>query len=297
MFVDKKTSPLLKVAAGTLLAGALAVVIPVTAQEAQQSLDGPSADSVALYFTWTSAVDRGTRFQISDHGNLLSFTSPNSAGAVYEHINIGSLSEGYVLCYTAPSTGAVNRFDVGGAEAGWGPNLNGPPSVRRRTVDGIFELTQTYVFNATNKSLQITMTLLNISGVVTGVPQTATGVILRRQVDFDIDTGGAQGWAGFANRFAADGAVRGDGVAAWNDRVDPPAGFEAHGAVLRHVKGNYAHEAKVTEAILDTTCSPAHKDTAATGYARADDGGTIEYRLGSIADRKRAVVTNMYVRY
>ncbi len=270
-----------------LAAVTLAVTVPMSigwAQSATQSLTAPMSVSPVVY-TFTSPggfgnprFSGGTQVLISNHGNIVSFQSPGG----YEHIGVGALSEGYVLCYTPTSGALVNAFDTGAAEAGFGAffvNVPPPFFIDRFTADGLLKLHQAYTFEALQKSLRITHTITNVG------PVSVTIHTFRRQVDFDIDTGGTNGWAGFANRHAADSF---DGAWAWNDKKDAPAGKDAHAMALRHLakpRSTLLHEGKVTAAILDSTCSPPHHDTLnefgppspAIGYPRHDHGETIQY--------------------
>ena len=226
--------------------------------------------------TWTTADAGGTTVCISSHGNILQYESPTG----YEHIGVGQFSEGYVLCYTNPFTGnTVNVWDTGASESGFGEasasamDTDAPVVLTRTTSDRIMTLTQVFAFNGLNKSLTIEMQVHN------NTPRTVNDVILRRQVDFDIDSGGANGWANYMNDHAATNR---DGVFAWNDPSSAPIGFEAHGMILRHLSENtdVSHVAKVTDDILDSTCDA--DSAVVTPRIGFDDGDTLEYALGSL---------------
>jgi hypothetical protein len=144
---------------------------------------------------------------VADAGNVLGYGGPVVAGADYEHINVGALSEGYVLCYLNPKTGAyVNAFDLGAAQSGFGPasptntepdpqDPNALPGMQvvRATSDGLLTLKQSFRFDGEEKRMQVIMDVINYNAF------PITGVILRRQADFDVDGGGADGWAGTRN--------------------------------------------------------------------------------------------------
>jgi hypothetical protein len=260
----------------------IAVLVAVTAvtaaatsgRGAAQSRDTARPKNLAPFNTWTSALDGGTTVSISTHGNIIRYESPTG----YEHIGVGTFSEGYILCYTNPASGAtVNTFDTGSSESGWGPSVTSgaPVAVDRDTADGLIHLKQVYSFDGLRKSLGIEMRITNNTAV------NITNVILRRQVDFDVDTGGAKGWSGFLNWHAR--STRG-GVWAWDDPSEPPAGFAAHGMLMQHNSANPSpvgtRAAKVTEDILDSTCSPASKTTPLNSLN--DDGETIQYNLGTL---------------
>jgi hypothetical protein len=264
---------------------------------AKQTRDDGIAASVACFRVYASAVDRGTLVCLSDHGNIVQYTSPNVMGATYEHIGVGVFSEGYVLCYNTPAA-AVLAFDTGSVEANFGAPVNViinavSHSTTRPAPAGV-ELRQLFTFSGINKALTVNMRVTN-NGLF-----PISRVVLRRQVDFDTDTGGANGWANFLNRHAAD---TNDGVKAWNDKLDAPVGKEAHGMILRHRQTNPAnlpHVAKVTELILDNTCNPPHHDTlneAGGPYPRHDHGDTIQYILGTIGPKQFKEVEVQYERY
>src|SRR5215218_6896605 len=102
--------------------------------------------------------------KVSDHGNLMSFESPENQEAVFGG------REGYAVC--SNFTGTVHGHDTGDVESGFGaptfaqPNGAGtfPLTVTRKSTDGKFRLKQ--VWNkpeATEKDVTVTMTLTNIS--------------------------------------------------------------------------------------------------------------------------------------
>jgi hypothetical protein len=285
-----------KLTTAGLVAGALAIVpvVSVIAASDQQS-DGPGAAIVApIHKTFSSGSDGGTKIDISTGGNVISFASPNG----YEHLNAGSLSEGYVLCYTTAAGVNVNAFDVGSGFSGFAaPVLVSATEIQRDTTDGQLRLSQKFAFNAAGKTLTITMKLINITNLTAAPDGNVTNIVLRRQADMDTDTAGVSGWAGFANRWIADTR---DGVTAANDRVDAPAGKEAHALTLRQSKqtGFVGRTAKVTANILDTSCNPAHLNTAAGGYARTDVGGTLQYDGGpALQPGKNFQAVVMYTRH
>ena len=296
-----------KISGAALLAGAVCLVpnVNLVAQSDQQTLDPRAAHSGPILTNFISGIDRGTRVAVSTHGNIVAFTSPNVAGAQYEHLGVGAFSEGYVVCYTPNVLGgtnvtAVDTGDFDNGRFGAAVTTVGPTTVTRTTTDGYVRLKQSFVFNGTNKSLQIKMDLTNISNITEATDASLVGVTLRRQADFDVDTGGTSGWAAFANRFFADTR---DGVTAWNDRVDAPAGAEAHALTLRHITGTFpvaGRSAKVTGNILDSSCNPAHTNTAALSppYSRNDFGGTLQYSLPTaLAPGRTVSATVMYVRH
>ncbi|HEX3033904.1 MAG TPA: hypothetical protein VHT73_02070, partial [Thermodesulfobacteriota bacterium] len=120
---------------------------------------------------------------ISNHGNPVQFESPKN----FEHIRLGSIGEGYVVCSNL--TSVVHGYDAGFAESGFGPPTinqpNGsntlPLTITRDTTDGVFRLKQTFSRDSNEKDVTITMTLTNISS------SNRSDVILDRYFDGDID--------------------------------------------------------------------------------------------------------------
>lgn len=257
------------------------VVMPTGAGawDGEQSLSGgPGIESTTPFYTWSSTSYGGIAVTITTHGNLLAFTSPNKAGAQYEHINSGALSEGYVLCYTNPYTGVyVNAYDIGYAELGFGPatTTTSPVTVTRKTSDGLLELKQTYSFSSSGKYLTIYMYIKNLTA-----DQHITGIVLRRQVDYDVDTGGTQGWAAYLNTHAKTSK---DGAFAWNDPSRAPAGREAHGMMLWNYNSSsgITAQAKVSGGILDTSCT-CTTAVATPVTVPIDYGETIQFTFPSL---------------
>lgn len=254
--------------------------------EGSSQTAGGERTTAPIAFTYAGAIDRGTKYVVSNGGNIINLVSPNVAGSEYDHLGAGALSEGYVLCYTK-STGAVTAFDTGASSAGFAAPVVGTNLVTRTTSDGQMRLVQKFVFNAANKSLNINMTVANIG------PGQATNVILRRLADVDTDTGGAQGWSSFQNRFVTGS----DFVMGYNEASDAAAAgaVQASGVVLRHIEqgSGVAHVAKTTSGILETTCDPtAH----ATPTAPEDRGITMQYNMGTIGSTGDRTARVQYVR-
>jgi hypothetical protein len=227
---------------------------------------GDAPATGALGKTFNSTQTRGTNITITVNGQITAFTSPNVAGATYQHV----YSEGYVVCYNA-----VNSYDIGGGQSGWVPtateltNTSTKYKLQRNTVDGIVQLTQTFTFDGKHRSLDIRMDVKNLSGAA------ITNVVLRRLMDMDVDSYGADGWAGNANNWFSTK----DSVTAWEDT--PPAGKEAHALRLGHVisTSGIGHTARIT-GTFDTTCSPA---SAGTLLSSVDRVASMAYALGTIA--------------
>lgn len=249
----------------------------VAAAAPKQDLSAPKPASAVPADTFFNGTDRGTQVQISNHGNIVSYESPSGS----EHIGVGILSEGYVLCYAGN-----NAFDVGSSESGFGAASISQPSptktiVTRNTSDGRLQLRQTFTFEGVEKALSIVMTIRNLT------TSTVSGVTLRRQVDFDIDGSPS------SNRF---GRTSEDGVFAYRDASDFP-GTEVHGMLLQHQQKNSTVArpvAKVTNAILDTSCNPS---SIATPAGPGDFGATLQYNFGNVSGTASKLTTVRYLRF
>jgi hypothetical protein len=126
------------------------------------------------------------------------------------------------------------------------------------------------------------MSLTNLTG------GSITNVVLRRQADFDVDTGGVLGTGDFQNWF---GASEFDTVFAWNPAND--SFTEGHAVVLT-VKTPKQGIAKVTGNILDDSCNPAN--IAASGPVFGDYGVTMQHNLGVFSGGSTKTVSIRYTR-
>ena len=186
---------------GTLVALAMiAAILALSALSAhasgKQGVSGANKKDAALTTTSSTSTPKasfasgsGANFlgvKVSDHGNLMSFESPQGQEATFDG------QEGYALCSNSSAT--VHGHDTGSAEAGFGTptfsQFNGtgtfPLTVTRKTTDGKLKLVQ--VWNkpdAVEKDVTLTMTVTNISGA------QINGVVLSRSGDFDVGSGSA----------------------------------------------------------------------------------------------------------
>ena len=290
---------------GALAAAGLIVATPAIAAHGTSSDGGAaasgtsqrSADRAASALseievvTYHSAAGGSTTISLSSDGNIVSYRGPDKAGAVYEHIGVGAEGEGYVLCYNIPA-GQVNTYDTGVAMSGWGTptftSLSATSSrVVRSTADGRLTMTQLFTFDGPNRAINVDMTVKNNTAASIG------GIILRRQVDFDVDTGGANGWADFANWHANDTHTS---SFAFNDPSLAPAGSEAHAMMLQYA-GNFAkgHFAKVTGNILDSTCTASTQVISLP--AHGDFGNTQQFQIGTLAAGAQITAAVRYIRF
>jgi hypothetical protein len=247
------------------LAGAL-VLLPARAELGEQAISGSNAtpENTGLFYVYPGRP----RVWLSSHGNLLRFEGP----AGYDHIGVGELSEGYVLCYSGR-----RAWDVGFSESGFGPSSpscsGNTCTITRTTSDGWLRLRQVITKVDIERALNVEMTLTKIGG------PNVTGVVLRRQVDFDVDAGGSLGSGNFVSWF---GASERESVWAWNAANNTPN--EGHAVLLRQIvrmPSTVPYSAKVTSQILDTSCSPGN--IAANGPVHGDYGATIQYNVGSMS--------------
>ena len=252
-------------------------------QRASGQSAGPQAPAVIPTFhTFTTTLDGGTTVRITPNGNVYSYESPTG----FEHINAGTVIEGYVLCYTPSGGSPTNAYDVLDLTSGFGAATHttvAPWTVTRKTSDGKVSLKQVFAFNGTEKALTVTMTVKNLTGA------TVSAITLRRQVDFDIDGAGASGWDfGFQNWFAATA----NAAFAWNDPATS-GGNPAHGMILRHLKGG-PHTPQWTNFLDDTSCTVA--GGGGTTPDQSDHGATISYSMGNLSAGASRSETVEYVR-
>lgn len=256
---------------------------------AQQSKDQTASRSVTPWKTLSTTTGRGTKIVISNAGNIISYVSPNQAGAQYEHIGVGAFSEGYVLCYTGL---AGSAYDTGDSSSGFGAPTTTASQVLRKTLDNKVQLTQSFQLtpgsSTVPSNLLVTMSLKNLTG------SPISNVVLRRQVDFDIDTGGAQGWAGFNSNHSRTLAS----VSAFHDPTEAPVGRESHGIMMGMVQNAGTWYTRVTNSILDNSCNPSSAPlNASTFVSRGDFGDTVGFGISSIPAGGTKTVAVRYLRF
>jgi hypothetical protein len=197
--------------------------VPAIGQQSddQRSVSGSNKKDAAISLASTTtpratfASGSGTNFfgvKVSDHGNLMSFESPQGQEATF------SGQEGYAVC-SGTNGGTVHGHDTGAVEAGFGaPTFSQPTAgkfpltVTQKTTDGKFQLKQVWSKpDPVEKDVTITMTLKNLSS------STINGVYVTRSGDFDIGASSSDQGAGTA-----------DSAWQWDDRArattEPPSG-------------------------------------------------------------------------
>jgi hypothetical protein len=266
-----------------LVASAVGLSATALAEEGEQSLGDVSAALSTVFYTFPGRPI----VAISQAGNVLRFEGPIG----YDHVGVGAVGEGYVLCYNT-----VRAYDVGNSFSGFSTptaSCSGQKcTINRVTTDGKMRLTQVIEkpTDPGNRSLKITMELTNLSS------QTVKNVVLRRQVDLDVDTGGSLGTGNFTNRFASTF----DSAWGWNAPFDYPFN-EVHAVMLSKLKVNPTSAFKtprsrgiITADILDTSCAPP--DIAQSGPVRGDFGASIQFNIQNMARNKSATAIVEYRR-
>ena len=232
---------------------------------------------------------------VNGEGNLIQFESPQG----FEHVGVGTFSEGYVIKWDTPFA-SITIFDVGpfaGQEFGFGEAAfvpGGNFSVRY-SLDGSVKLTQTFTPDCDQRKLIVEHEVQNCTGgldpICSGGGVNLDEVCLARQVDFDVDTGGDEGFAGFINNHAAST----DAYIAWNDKNRAPETHSMHLSILNPQRGPVDSVAKVTNQILDTNC-PANDVAGAGPRLNVDDGGRIEATTADIAPGESVTLLLEYKR-
>lgn len=236
----------------------------------------------------------------NSEGNMIRFEGPLG----FEHVGVGAFSEGYVVRWDHPLFGPVVIHDVNGAAnapgVGWGPpaHIPGGNFSVRYSLDASVKLTQTFTPDCDQRKVVIEHEVQNCTGgsdpICSGGGVSLNNVCLARQVDFDVDTGGPGGFAGFINNHAASR----DAYIAWNDKADAPAGSESHSthlSILNPQRGPVVSTAKVTNAILDTNC-PAVDVAFNNPRQNQDDGGRIEATTADMAPGESVTLLLEYKR-
>jgi len=166
--------------------------------------------------------------KVSDHGNLLSFQSPQGQEAVVAG------REGYALC---TGTGfAVGGHDTGDTEENFGapkfsqPNPGKfPLTITRNTTDGALQLKQVWSKpDATEKDVTVTMTVKNISNAA------IFDIVLSRSGDFDVGTSALD-----------QGARTSDSVWQWDDPSSATIETSRGGTMLTALTLGASHETLV----------------------------------------------------
>lgn len=251
-----------------------ACMAAVSAQAQKAGPGGVGIESATAFYQFPTLP----RITISDHGNIVSLVTSTGAG----HVS----SEGYVLCY-----GGTIAYDIKYYEVGFGPSTGASCSgntctLTRNTSDGLLQLRQVITKSPSeDRAINIEMTITNRAGFSIG------GIVLRRQVDLDVDAHGTGGGSTL-NRFASSEL---DSVTAWNAPLDGAGVGSA--ILLRHLRAipsSITYAPKVTANYADTTCSPPN--IAANGEVRGDYGASIQYNVGTLLAGRSVTAKIQYQR-
>jgi len=165
---------LLTTAIATLLAAAAAQAQDVVRADLGEGAN-PEATTCAYNFTASNI-----KWCLTANGNLVSLQSPGTV----EHIRSISYPpvEGYTLCVN----GALKAYDTAISSFSFGPpsviaaQTASGITIRRKTLDGTFQLDQKWSRDNTERDLTVQMTLKNLGPPVNGVE-------LGRVADFNVD--------------------------------------------------------------------------------------------------------------
>ena len=174
----------------TLLATAIATLLAAAATQGREVVtkdlgEGVTPEAMTCTYNFTAS---NIKWCLNANGNLVSLRSPGEI----EHISFKGPSgpgaiEGYILCVN----GALRAHDTA-----LRPALNlGPPTViaaptatgitiRRKTLDGLFQLDQKWSRDNTERDLTLQMTLKNLGPAVGWVE---LGRITDVNVDYSLD--------------------------------------------------------------------------------------------------------------
>jgi len=193
---------------------------------------------------------------VSIHGNLYSLQAPSGS----EHINAGTVIEGYGIC---SNLGYV--YDAGYREAGFGAQTVTQPSgantfpLSIARTGGGFRVTQTYARDATQREFNITMAVRNTTS------SSITSVKVVRFFDGDID------FDNFNN--------------VYDHSADAVWGRNVHGVELQAVSLATSHAVAIesfTE-LNDNLAGGLCNIPTNAGPVSGDYAGAVYYNFGSIA--------------
>jgi hypothetical protein len=229
---------------------ALALVLASNLSAQAQTLEAESARTACRYELGSNQF----RWCVSATGNIVQLTSPDD----YEHIAVGSVSEGYAVC-TPDGDGGGPYVDNGSLSSGWAdPVLVAEPTetgvtIERTTTDGRFTLRQQFTGNAGNRQITVRMTLTNNGG-------DAENVRLLRSADLDIDN------------------TRGNDV--FDKSSDSAWARQVHAVSLSALNHNVDHVVRVSGNLAPRNCGPANQNYLPSA---ADNAVSVRYDLGELA--------------
>jgi hypothetical protein len=172
----------------TLLTTAVATLLAAAAAPGQEVVtrdlgEGANPESSVCNYSFTAS---NIKWCLNANGNLVSLQSPGTV----EHIRVGAAPgyavEGYVLCVS----GDLRAYDLAVGSRGFGPptviaaQTTTGITIRRKTLDGTFQLDQKWSRDNTERDLTVQMTLKNLG------PAVSEAILIRVadvNVDFNLD--------------------------------------------------------------------------------------------------------------
>lgn len=173
----------------TLLATAVATLLAAAAAQAQDVVqkdlgEGVNPESAVCSYNFTAS---NIKWCLNANGNLVSLRSPGEIEHIRYNTGFGpTAAEGYILCLY----GALKAYDNAKVGAGFGPPtvIAGPTAtgitIRRKTLDGTFQLDQKWSRDNAERDLTLEMTLKNLGPPVNGVE---LGRVTDVNVDYSLD--------------------------------------------------------------------------------------------------------------
>jgi hypothetical protein len=231
-----------------------------------------ASDSCNYHFPGTAGTHQH-QWCISVDGNLHWFESPFGQ----EHFGAGA--EGYAIC----SSGIVHGYDVGLAQAGFGPStvvsgcgwpISTPCVIARNTTDGRFQLIQKFTHNKGNREITIEHQVTNLGST------PVSGVVLSRSFDANMNNDYFDDFGDTSSRSAWLRDVERLGLTALTTKTPATSSIESF-ALAWGPFGSATYKG----------CQANPSETPTT----ADDWvGRVNYDLGIIQPGKKKVVQFQY---
>lgn len=184
------------------------------------------------------------------------------------------LSDGYALCSAVGFHGVEGGPLMGGFAFGFGtPTTSTPTANVRKTTDGKFQVTQTFVRDTLEKEIVITVTIRNISTGAIG------DVLFSRFFDADI-----------TDRYNYSGATKASAFIWDKSSADPGRGLELSGRTYTFPRS--AHILWIANVALIDACFPG--PTSDNLGMDNDWTGRVIYTIGTIAAGASKIIKFVY---
>lgn len=258
------------------LALSLSVALGVTSTAIAQQPAEPQVEPSTALFSLHNSPKMPVAF--SDHGNVVKLEAPLGQ----EHLRVGAIREGYIVC-SAPAAGGapVSAFDVGDSELNFGAasisQPNGPNSfpltITRTATNQNLRLTQEFSRDTNRRDVTVTMTLTNLNA---GAGGTRFNVRLDRIFDGDINND------------------PGDDL--YTKTTDSILGYEVtgEGVMLTDVTFPAVAHSTAVHTFVGLTTNVCGQASAAVPTAAGDFAGRLSYAFGNIPSASSRQVTVMY---